>query len=111
MNDFIFGSNRSSSQSSSRLNKSDDAVCKLGGPEEQTIPTLTLPCSRFYSAIAWITPTSFPVLPNAPPNSPNPRPPSAPTPGNSDTSSANPDSSLINSDAFSAAVDTSPEFP
>ncbi|KAG5337504.1 hypothetical protein C0989_009464 [Termitomyces sp. Mn162] len=34
-----------------------------------------------------------------------------PTLGNSDTSSADPDSSLINSDAFSAAVDASPEFP
>ncbi|KAG5732061.1 hypothetical protein E4T56_gene18832 [Termitomyces sp. T112] len=42
---------------------------------------------------------------------PNPRPPSVPTSGNSDTSSADPDSSLINSDAFSAAVDASPEFP
>ncbi|KNZ76713.1 hypothetical protein J132_08782 [Termitomyces sp. J132] len=42
---------------------------------------------------------------------PNPHPPSAPTLGNSDTSSADPDGSLINSDAFSAAVDASPEFP
>ncbi|KAG5730103.1 hypothetical protein E4T56_gene1867 [Termitomyces sp. T112] len=31
--------------------------------------------------------------------------------GNSDTSLANPDGSLINSNAFSAAVDASPEFP
>ncbi|KAG5726825.1 hypothetical protein E4T56_gene594 [Termitomyces sp. T112] len=42
---------------------------------------------------------------------PNPRPPSAPTSGNSNTSSADPDGSLINSDAFSTAVDASPEFP
>ncbi|KAG5731812.1 hypothetical protein E4T56_gene1543 [Termitomyces sp. T112] len=42
---------------------------------------------------------------------PNPRPPSAPTSGNSDTSSADPNGSLINSNAFSAAVDASPEFP
>ncbi|KAG5719448.1 hypothetical protein E4T56_gene20614 [Termitomyces sp. T112] len=42
---------------------------------------------------------------------PNPRPPSTPTLGNSDTSLADPNSSLINSNAFSAAVDASPEFP
>ncbi|KNZ75749.1 hypothetical protein J132_02001 [Termitomyces sp. J132] len=42
---------------------------------------------------------------------PNPCPPSTPTSGHSDTSSADPDGSLINSDAFSAAVDASPEFP
>ncbi|KAG5715235.1 hypothetical protein E4T56_gene3016 [Termitomyces sp. T112] len=42
---------------------------------------------------------------------PNPCPPSTPTLGNSDTSLADPDSSLINSDAFSAAVDAPPEFP
>ncbi|KAG5733027.1 hypothetical protein E4T56_gene3627 [Termitomyces sp. T112] len=41
---------------------------------------------------------------------PNPRPPSTPTSSNSNTSSADPNSSLINSDAFSAAVDASPEF-
>ncbi|KAH0586306.1 hypothetical protein H2248_007553 [Termitomyces sp. 'cryptogamus'] len=57
------------------------------------------------------TPAPLPVLPNPPPNSPNPCPPSAPTPGNSNTSLANPDGPLINSDAFSAAVDASPEFP
>ncbi|KAG5722476.1 hypothetical protein E4T56_gene2868 [Termitomyces sp. T112] len=42
---------------------------------------------------------------------PNPRPPSAPTSGNSNTSSADPNGSLINSNTFSAAVDASPEFP
>ncbi|KAG5350531.1 hypothetical protein C0989_010573 [Termitomyces sp. Mn162] len=49
------------------------------------------------------------VLPNAPPNSPNPRPPSGPTLGNSDTSPANPDGPLTNSNTFSAAINTFPE--
>ncbi|KAH0588419.1 hypothetical protein H2248_004268 [Termitomyces sp. 'cryptogamus'] len=53
--------------------------------------------------------TSFPVLPNALPNSPNPCSPSGPTLGNSDTSPANPDGPLTNSDTFSAAINTSPE--
>ncbi|KAG5722478.1 hypothetical protein E4T56_gene2866 [Termitomyces sp. T112] len=42
---------------------------------------------------------------------PNPHLPSAPTSGNSNTSSADPNGSLINSNTFSAAVDASPEFP
>ncbi|KAG5734846.1 hypothetical protein E4T56_gene645 [Termitomyces sp. T112] len=42
---------------------------------------------------------------------PNPCPLSAPTSGNSDTSSVDPNGSLINSDAFSTAVDAPPEFP
>ncbi|KAG5732671.1 hypothetical protein E4T56_gene16772 [Termitomyces sp. T112] len=42
---------------------------------------------------------------------PNPHSPSTPTSGNSNTSLADPDSSLINSNTFSAAVDASPEFP
>ncbi|KAG5727559.1 hypothetical protein E4T56_gene12200 [Termitomyces sp. T112] len=41
----------------------------------------------------------------------NPCPPSTPTSGNSDTSSADPNSSLINSNAFSAAVDAPLKFP
>ncbi|KAG5733050.1 hypothetical protein E4T56_gene3550 [Termitomyces sp. T112] len=61
------------------------------------------PCSQ---------PACFPgAPPNTLSNTPNPHPPSAPTPGNSDTSSANPNSPLANSDTFPAAVNAFYDSP
>ncbi|KAG5724537.1 hypothetical protein E4T56_gene17439 [Termitomyces sp. T112] len=56
-------------------------------------------------------PRHHPQPPQCSAKLPNPCPPSAPTSGNSNTSSANSNGSLINSDAFSTAVDASPQFP
>ncbi|KAG5732034.1 hypothetical protein E4T56_gene18235 [Termitomyces sp. T112] len=50
------------------------------------------------------------VLLNASPDFPNPHPPSTPTPGNSNTSLANPDYPLANSNTFSTVINTSPKF-
>ncbi|KAH0590756.1 hypothetical protein H2248_000881 [Termitomyces sp. 'cryptogamus'] len=80
--------------------------------------TLMLPWHLTYPLQAPSLPLLFPnpdTAPSPPPQCsaklPNPCPPSAPTLGNSNTSSADPNGSLINSDAFSAAVDAPPEFP